>query len=346
MMKKTHLLLILAMVASAGLQAQLLPRLGGQRAGISALTFLKIDPSPRSAAMASANVSTMGDAYSTFTNPAGLADVDKFSIAASNTFWPAGINYAFFSAIKPTRVGFFGLSAASLTTGKMERRTEFQPDGTGQYFSASNTAIGLTYSQRLTDYFSYGVTLKYVNEQLAEYMAHTGVVDLGFLYRTDWKDLSFAVAMMAFGTNSKLNGSYQPDLLNSKPVTLGSYPAPTLFKLGVSMVPWKRDDMSLTTIVQLNHPNDNAENIRIGLEYEYKKLLYLRAGYKINVDDEVYPTAGVGIRAHIGKHPLHIDYAVDPTRYLGWIHRVGLSFGFNKLDREKKNEEAAPAPAN
>jgi hypothetical protein len=333
----------MVLVAGAALHAQLLPRLGGQRAGISALTFLKIDPSPRSAAMASANVSMEGDVYSTNTNPAGLADIDKLSLAASNTFWAAGINHAFFSGVKPTKVGVFGLSITSLMTGLMERRTEFQPDGTGQYFSASNTAVGLSFSQRLTDYFSYGVTLKYVNEQLAEYMAHTGVVDLGFLYQTHWKDLSFAVAMQSFGTNSKLQGDYQPDGLNSKPVTLSSYPAPTLFKLGVSMIPWKTEDKSLTAIIQLNHPNDNAENIRIGLEFEYRKLLYLRAGYKINVDDEVYPTAGFGIRAHLGKHPLHIDYAVDPTRYLGWIHRVGLSFAFNKITREETHEEA---PAN
>ena len=174
-------------------------------------------------------------------------------------------------------------------------------------------------------------------------MAHTGVVDLGFMYRTDFKDLSFAGARQSLGANSKLKGDYEPDGLNSKPVTLGSYPAPTLFKLGVSMIPWKTEDKSLTAIIQLNHPNDNAENIRIGLEFEYKKLLYLRAGYKINVDDQVYPTAGLGVRAHIGKHQLHIDYAVDPTRYLGWIHRFGLSFAINKMEREEKHEEA---PAN
>jgi hypothetical protein len=332
-------LLLLALPAA---HAQLLPRLGGQRAGISALTFLKIDPSPRSAAMASANVAMPGDVYSTNTNPAGLADIDKLSFGATNTFWPAGINLAYFSGVKPTRAGVFGLSVTSLMTGRMERRTEFQPDGTGQYFSASNTAVGLSYSKRLTDYFSYGVTLKYVNEQLAEYVAHTGVVDLGFLYRTDWKDLSFAVAMQSFGTNSKLKGSYEPDGLNSKPVTINSYPAPTVFKLGVSMVPWKTDDMSLIATVQLNHPSDNAENIRIGLEYEYKKLLYLRAGYKINVDDQKYPTAGLGLRSRIGKHPLTIDYAIDPTPYLGWIHRFGLTFAVNKLDREEKQKDEAP----
>lgn len=327
------LLLVVLLVPAAN--AQLLPRLGGQRAGISALTFLKIDPSPRSAAMASANVAMMGDVYSTNTNPAGLADVDKLSFAAANTFWVAGINHAFFSAVMPTKkAGTFGFSVTSLMTGAMERRTEFQPDGTGEFFTASNTAIGLSYSKRLTDFFSYGVTLKYVNESLAEFTAHTGVVDLGFLYRTDFKDLSFAVGLQSFGTNSKLSGSYQPDGLNSKPVTLEGYPAPTLFKIGVSMVPWKAEDKSLTAIVQLNHPNDNAENIRLGLEFEYRKLLYLRAGYKINVTDQVYPTAGIGIRSRIGKHPLIVDYGVDPTRYLGWIHRFGLSFAINKMDRE------------
>ncbi len=336
MQRILYTLLLVVMLAPAA-NAQLLPRLGGQRAGISALTFLKIDPSPRSAAMASANVAMMGDVYATNTNPAGLADVDKLSFAAANTFWVAGINHAFFSAVMPTKKsGVFGLSVTSLMTGAMERRTEFQPDGTGEFFTASNTAIGLSYSKRLTDFFSYGVTLKYVNESLAEYTAHTGVIDLGFLYRTDFKDLSFAVGLQSFGTNSKLSGDYQPDGLNSQPVNLEAYPAPTLFKIGVSMVPWKAEDKSLTAIVQLNHPNDNAENIRLGLEFEYRKLLYLRAGYKINVTDQVYPTAGIGIRSRIGKHPLIVDYGVDPTRYLGWIHRFGISFAINKMDRSNE----------
>jgi hypothetical protein len=339
-MRKIYLSIALALLAFSSLPAQLLPKLGSQRAGISALTFLKIDPSARSAAMSGAHVSMTGDAFATYWNPAAVADLDKLSIGASNTFWVAGINHAYLSVVKPTKIGHFAISATSLTTGKMERRTEFQPDGTGQYFYASNTAVGLTYSKRLTDFFSYGVSLRYVNETLAEYTAHTGVVDLGFLYRTDVKDLSFAVAVQSFGTNSKLKGSHEQDGFTTQPITLESYPAPTVFKLGASMVPWKTDDMSLTTALQLNHPNDNAENIRIGLEYEYRKLLYLRAGYKINVKDEVYPTAGVGIRARIGRHPLNFDYAVDPTRYLGWIHRIGLTFSLNKQDKEAH----APAP--
>jgi hypothetical protein len=338
-MRKIAIYIVLMVMAAPAVHAQLLPRLGAQRAGISALTFLKIDPSPRSAAMAGSHVSMTGDAFATFWNPAAVADAEGFTLGASNTFWVAGINHAFLSAIQPTRIGNFALSLTSLTTGAMERRTEFQPEGTGEFFYASNTAVGLTYSQQLTDFFSYGITLKYVNESLAEFTAHTGVLDLGFLYRTDWKDLSFAVAVQSFGTNSTLSGDYEPDGLNPKPIVLESYPAPTVFKLGISMIPWKRDDMSLTTIVQLNHPNDNAENIRLGVEYEYRKLLFARAGYKINVRDQIYPTAGLGIRTRLGKHPLTFDYAVDPTPFLGWIHRIGLSFSLNKAKREEAADD-------
>lgn len=331
-------LILLLMLGAVSLPAQLLPKLGAQRAGISALTFLKIDPSPRSSGMAGANVALRGDAYATNWNPASIADLESFSIAGANTFWVAGINYAFASATTPTKAGHFSLSVTSLTTGRMERRTEFQPGGTGEYFYASNTAVGLTYSKRLSDYFSFGATLKYVNETLAEFVAHTGVLDLGFLYTTDFKDLSFAVTVHSFGPNSKLNGEIEQEGFNQQPINLESYPAPTVFKLGVSMVPWKKEDMSLTTIVQLNHPNDNAENIRLAVEYEYLNLLFFRLGYKINVPDQTLPTGGLGVRARIGKHALRFDYSVDPTLYLGWIHRIGLGFYLNTQGRDNAAE--------
>lgn len=337
-MRRIFILLVVCMGASLAAQAQLFPALGAQRAGISALTFLKIDPSVRSAGMAGANLTLTGDVFATNWNPANLAEEKRVSVGLSNTFWPAGINLAYGAFNKPTKAGNFALSVTSLNSGAMERRTEFMPNGTGEYFYASNTAVGLTYASQLTDFFSWGATVKYVNETLAEFTAHTAVVDLGFLYRTDVKDLSFAVMVQSFGGNSRLSGDVARDSLNQKPIVLDAYPAPTVFKLGVSMVPWRKENMSLTTILQLNHPNDNAENLRLGVEYEYQELLYLRAGYKINVSDQIYPTFGLGLRTRIGKNPLYFDYSVDPTQYLGWIHRFGLRFALNTDSRDDGNE--------
>ena len=46
--------------------------------------------------------------------------------------------------------------------------------------------------------------------------------------------------------------------------------------------------------IQLEHPNDNSENIRIGVEYAYLNLIFLRTGYKINVLGQKAPTFGAG----------------------------------------------------
>lgn len=306
--------------------AQLFPNLGGQRAGISALTFLKIDVSPRAAAMGGAQIAMDGDPYALRWNPAAITDIDGTSLAASNTFWVAGINHSYFSVAR--RFGYtgtFGLSATALNTGAMEKRTELQPNGTGEQFYAYNVAVGLSYSKALTDRFSFGLNAKYINETLDNFVAHTGVVDLGFLYHVDWKNLNFAVVVQSFGPDSKLNGDPDFQSFNQRDVELGSYPAPTVFSLGVSMKPIETNNSDLVAAAQLNHPNDNAENIRLGLEYGFKKLFFLRAGYKINVDDQPFPTFGAGIRARLGRHPLQIDYAAEPMEFLGWQQRAGIS---------------------
>lgn len=332
------ILLLLLVCSYLSTTAQLFPQLGGQRAGISALTFLKIEVNPRSAAMAGASNTLSGDAYAVSNNPATLAEVDKFSVGASNTFWVADINYAFLEANIPTKkAGNFAVTLSGLNSGPMPVRTTFQPEGTGQQFYAYYLTAGLSYAQKLTDQFSWGATGKYVHEQLAEFQANTFVMDLGFLYKTDFRDLRFAVTIENFGPNSTLSGDVKIDTtFNRKGISLDSYPAPALFKLGVSLKAWENatKDQSITASVQLNHPNDNSENIRLGAEYSYKDLLFLRAGYKINVADQNYPTAGIGLRMRTGRHPLIFDYALDPLEFLGNVHRVGLAFWLNPETRE------------
>lgn len=333
-MKLRLLLLLGGLLFGHSLQAQLFPQLGAQRAGISALTPLKIEVSPRAAALASANICLTGDGYSAYTNPATLDEIGGFNVAATHTFWAADINYSHLSGSKATKAGTFALSFGGFNSGPMEVRTTFQPDGTGEVFYAIYFTGALSYSKKLTDQFSWGVTGRYVHERLAEFTANTGMVDLGFLYETDFKELRFAVLLQNFGPNSTLRGSREVDTtFSSQPITLDANPAPTLFKLGVSMVPFRSEDgqHALTTLLQLNHPNDNAENIRIGVEYTYRSLLFLRAGYKINVADQTLPTAGIGLRMRIGRYPMMFDYAFDPLLFLGVVHRLGLSFHFEPM---------------
>ncbi len=331
---KVKIFTIIILIGSAA-QAQLLPNLGGQRAGTAAFTFLKLSTSPRATAMAGASVAMPGDGYSANTNPAAIIDVKQTTFSLSNQLYYSDINNAYISAILPTKhYSAWAFQLQSTRTDAIEKRTEFQPNGTGEYFYGQNLGIGLTYGKILSDYFSYGVSLKYVYEGIDNYSAHSGVVDLGFLYKTDFKELKFAVLLNNFGLNTKIDGETKSlSAFNNSTTDIKAFAAPTLFKMGMSMVPYKSERNKLTAAMELQHPNDNSENIRLGLEYSWMNLLFVRGGYKIGIKDQRTPTFGAGLRTHFGKYPLTIDYAADPHPYLGFAQQIGILVSLNKESR-------------
>lgn len=335
-----NIFLALSLLAFAkGAEAQTFPNFGGQRAGLSTLSFLKNDVNPRSMAMGGASVALSGDGFSSLTNPAGLMELKGLNFSASNMFLGAGLKQAFLAGNYVTkRNSVFALSVNNLFSGPMEVRTEFQPNGTGEYFYANNLAVGATYAKKLSDMFSMGITLKYINERLADYKNHTAAADLGFLYKTDFKDLKFAVAVQNFGGNSSLKGDFLPVTFNrdKNNIPLGEYTVPTIFKMGLSIVPYKKDNHAILASVELDHPNDNAENYRIGAEYQFKELLTVRAGYQFNVAGMKLPTFGFGLRARTGAHYINISYAARPTQYMGMQHLLGLSFNLTKASSENE----------
>lgn len=333
---KKHLLHIAIACFPLGLAAQLLPSYGGERAGLSALSFLKNDISPRSAGMSGATTSLEGDAYAIYHNVAAMADNKGQTFTLTSAFFGADINQSFASAIFPfkSKTSAMGISLNSLNSGAIEERTEFQPQGTGRMIYVNNTAFGLSYSQQLSVNFSLGGTLRYIYENLAGFTNHAINVDIGFLYKTDFKDLHFSVILRNFGSNSSLTGQFLASPYNRTAGTnLESNSFPNVFSIGVSMIPFKVDRHSLVTAFQLNHPNDNAENYRMGVEYNYMEILFVRTGIKLNVAGQAWPSLGMGVRMMLGAHPLYLDYAANPTEYIGIQHLIGLRFNINHTDR-------------
>lgn len=319
------------------LAAQLIPNFGAQRAGLSTLSFLKNDISPRSAAVGGASIANTADGYSVYVNPAAVSDITSFNATISNYTVGAGIQQSYASVIIPrkNKLGGFGISLNTLNSGAMDVRTEFQPEGTGEKFYVTNIAAGITYSQKLSDMFSVGATIKYIYEQIYDYNNSTLAADVSFLYYTDFKDLKFAVMVQNFGGNSSISGGEIKNSFNrTDPIDPENYTVPSVFKLGASIVPWKTEKQSLLIAMQLNHPNDNAENYRLGFEYEYLKLLFIRTGLKVNLEGQKYPTFGFGLRHRVGGHPLQLDYAANPTEFLGVLHTLGLSLTLNNDKRE------------
>lgn len=327
-------LLLLLSLSSLFSQAQLLPNFGGQRAGLSALSFLKNDLSPVSFAMASASVANKGNLYNSENNPAALVQIKSSGIAISNLSVGAGIHQSFLASGFTLDDGsVIGFNVNSLNAGAMEIRTEFEPNGTGQLFYANNTALGMNYARKLSQNFSIGIGLKYIYEGIASYTNHTITADIGFLYTTDYKDLTFAVVVKNFGGNSQMIGSDLETTFNRTDVVLNKYTTPSIFKMGFSFVPYESKSKKVVASAELNHPSDNAENIRLGGELSFRDLLFTRLGYKLSVQGQNYPTAGIGVKTRLGVHPLYIDYAVNPTNRMGVQHLIGLSISFNNDQR-------------
>jgi hypothetical protein len=319
-LKLTTVLLLIVVLGSPRLLGQLLPTLGGQRAGISPAQFLKIGVGARAAGMGESFVSISNDASALYWNPAGLVQFGENEVVFSHTEWVADIKHEFFGAVYHlTQNDGLGISITSLHMDDMPVTTETRPLGTGEYFRFGDFALGLTYSRRMTDQFSFGGTVKYVEETLANLKMRSVMVDLGTYYWTGLGTSRFAVVLSNFG------GQLTP----SGEVEYQSFSPPTLFKVGFAFEPIMTDEHRLTTSLQLNHPNDNSENVGIGLEYAWTNsdlniTFLLRSGYKINVDEQSL-SFGAGLLVPLGFSRLAFDYAYVKFERLGLTHRISLS---------------------
>lgn len=328
---KIGLFCLILLVYNNLLYAQLFPNLGGQRAGISSFPSLKSDISPRAIALSGAMTTLEGDAYSSHWNPATMVDLNSINIGLSTRMYPMGVSHHFVGAtyrISPTDL--VALSINNLTSGYMKERTEFFPGGTGVEFAANTMALGVSYAKEITYKFSFGATVKFIQETYDLFRANALAVDAGFIYKTDYKGLRFGAFLQNFGGNTRATGSANNFSFVNKAFTPDAYPVPLVFKFGASFVPLKTEIHHLNAAAEVNHPNDNATNVRMGLEYSYQYIVFFRAGYAINMAAMSIPTAGMGLRINYKDHKMFINYAFTSSNAFGLNHNVGVSIYINK----------------
>lgn len=325
MLKK--ILILVLLFAWADTFAQLLPNLGGQRVGTSSLQFLKIGHGARGTGMGETFIAVSDDISSLYWNPAGLVQFQENGITVAHTQWFVDTRLEFFGGVYHFGGNnAVGLSVTSLRTEDMKVTTEVQPNGTGDYFRFSDLAVGLSYARKLTDQFSFGATVKYIEETLGALKMKGVVADLGTYYKTGLGTTRFAVIISNFGGQMSPDGSvttFDNRVFNS----FQKFPPPTVFKLGFAMEPLLNKKNRLTTAIQVNSPNDNKENVNFGVEYAYKEFLFFRGGYKLNVDAETF-SLGAGLKFPVTFAKANLDYSISDYGDLGFAHRLSLNLLF------------------
>ncbi|MBM4169832.1 MAG: PorV/PorQ family protein [Ignavibacteria bacterium] len=333
-------LLIAAMLALG--QAQ-----ESNKAGTSAAQFLKIGVGGRSMGMGSAAVGIARDPSALYWNPSGIVDIPSLSLYASHTNWFADIKHQYFAIILPVSGDHaVGIGATILSMDDIEITTETQPKGTGNFYSASDVAIGVSYGVRLVDFFTIGGTVKYVSQQIYNESASAVALDIGTTLRTGYQGIKIGMAFSNFGTTLKLEGrdlrrTYDPNpnsAVNVGAVSfLGteSWELPTNFRVGIgwellggSDAAMQNESNSIILAVDANHPNDGPEFASVGVEYKWRNLVALRSGYQFN-DDVRNWSYGLGLRWEVaGSASFGVDYAFSELHRLGPIHVFSLSVGF------------------
>ena len=334
------------------------------KVGTAGVQFLKISPSCRAVGMGEAYVAAANDASAIFHNPGALARLEKPEAVLAYIDYAAGLQYGYLGYAHPVEKmnGAFAASVTYLTTDEMEETTPEMPNGTGRTFTAGDVAVGLSYSQKLTNKFSVGGTVKYLNETLADQSAQGWAADVGTYYQTGWRSLRIAMLTSNFGPDMKFVET--------------PFPMPMSFTFGMAGYLLNTDDRrwwtgsdsvgthALLASVAWSHPNDNLEMYNFGLEYGFQNTAFLRIGKKmngisrqtwedyrrkINAHEDAtntnpyyeYPlfskdgnffqngaTLGAGIK--IPKAGITLDYAFTGISYLDYIHRFSLGYRFKR----------------
>ena len=312
--------------------------------GTTAATFLEIGVGSRALAMGTAFTAVADDPSAIYWNAGGLARLKRHGIIFNHTQWIADTRFDFLgAAFRMGRWGTVGFSITALSMDEMEVTTLEEPDGTGQTFRAGDFAISLAYSFSLTDRFSLGINGKFVRQAIWD-MAATGfAVDVGVFYVTPFKGLLLGMSMTNFGTKMRMDGDNSRVLYDPDPTASGNngripallemdrWPMPLNFRIGLAYRVFENQLHRMLLAADAQHPNDNYESVHVGVEYVYKDMFALRAGYKslFLQDSQESLTLGAGLNYPLmGNVMLHIDFAYLDFGLLESIQKysVGIEF--------------------
>lgn len=316
-------LLLLLMVSSL-LAQSLFQNLGGQKAGTAVFPFLKIETSAFGASLAGAGVAVPRDASSMFYNPAAISHIPGRDIVLMHLDLPAEIDYDYMAFSTPVRGPLsLGVSFGILHMEPMIETTEYMPFGTGRTFIYSDEFFALTMSLQLSDRFTVGTTAKYARETLDNLTMGGVLLDFGTVYKTGLGSMRIASSMTNFGAQFAPSGTYSKVILgdDGEPVMADSlayqsFSPPTAFRLGVAHEFLDTESNRITGTFQLNHQADAAEIYSFGMEYAFKKIASLRAGYVMNRGGFGL-TLGGGVNLTLpGGILFRFDYSYTSARYL------------------------------
>ena len=301
--------------------------------------FLSVSSDARAGAMGDAMTSLSGYSGALSHNPATMADMPSLlNVNASVNSYIADIKYLTINAIVSPWSGDYGVMGLSFQTvdygdvlGTMVWNNGKGYLDTGT-MNPSALAFGVGYAKMISDRFSVGAQVKFVYQSLGESsvpvgnvittkqnVAKTVAFDFGTNFKTGIKSLAFGMSVRNFSKEI----TYEQE----------SFELPLLFSIGVSAnvldffdVP--SSQQSLLISCDATHPRSHPEQLKIGAEYQFMKLIAFRAGY-ITGEDEDGITFGLGVTSSglgVKFANFAVDYSYTPYGVFNHVQKFTVSF--------------------
>jgi hypothetical protein len=283
--------------------------------------FLSLSSDARYNGMGGAVNSLSGFSGAMSSNPASMAEMPTFLSASFDmNKWIADINYVSASIIVSPYTGDYGtigLNVQSVDYGDIEGTMVDRNNPNGYYetgiLKPTALAVGLGYSKMISKQFGVGARIKYAYQSLGESTFFDNIsgdvttkknkvdaiaFDFGTIYKTGIKSIVFGMSVTNFSKEIKFESE--------------GFQLPLLFTIGISanlfeLINRPQSNQELLIAVDWTHPRSHPEQLKIGAEYIFNKILSLRVGY-VSGNDENSFTYGVGV----SSFGLEVDYSYIP----------------------------------
>lgn len=336
-MKKVFSILLISFAILASAIAQ-------DKVGTVAANFLNIPVGGKAISMGGAFTAISDDPTALFWNPGAMARNAKSDVYTSITNYFVDSQHTWFGAqYMLTPSDAFGISLNNLNYGDWEQVTTVEePDGTGEYWQASDLAIGVSYARSMTDRFSIGTSIKYINQKIYNESASTVAVDLGLLFITQFNGLQIGASIRNFGGSLEMRGR---DLLTQVDLDEDSdgnnenivsylktdtWAIPLTYVIGASMPVVNTRLNKLVLAADVMRPTNDAQILNLGMDWEIANIISVRAGYQsmFKSERENGLTLGLGLNLEISGMSVVFDYSFQNYGRLGVLNTTSFALTF------------------
>ena len=254
--------------------------------------FLKLGVGSRAISMGEAYCTISNDATSVIYNPARLVFCEGNNVVVMHSSSAADLTQDFVGG--KYSFGKFALGLGFYKTSVDGIELRYIPGPAIDKFQSQNISMGVTFSYKINEYLSFGMTPKFLYEKIFTDEASGYGIDFGTNYYKD--NYSFAFVLSNIGSVNELRTE--------------STKLPASVRFGAGYTYPYRNFNFIFAVDGYKVLNGGNMHINLGGEAAYKDLFFVRLGYQTNYDSKSF-TTGIGLK----YKNIYFDYAFVPYKY-------------------------------